>query len=299
MECPLGSLGVGGGLAWPWCFHGGGFDGDSLGVTMGGSLLGCVSVMTGWFSRFFAVVMVACALSLVSCIEGDEEVFLYADGSGRVVAEYRVPGVLISAEDGVSLQESIRAAVAASEDLELVSSEVVMEEGFRVISMEISSSDVRGLGALGGGEDNDGGLGEEGDKSGDLLAAIIGEMKLGQRGLVLNLQRDVDLSAVLGRYFGEGALSQMGDSMFRYRLHLPSAARSSNAHAVSNGGKTLQWEYRLADSREVPMSMAVQMAMALPWWVYAIGGLVVVVLVVVLAGGVVAWRKGRSAGRES
>lgn len=201
---------------------------------------------------------------LSACIDGEEEITLGADRSARVKAVYRIPSLLLSAEDAEDLRASIQSEVGKEANLRLVTNRVEKQNGKRVITLEIETDDVMGL---------DGTLGQhdpeltksKGDK---ILHAIVGRIMINLNGLSAGLTREVDLSPLLAEYLGSNGSSMLGDSEFRYTVHLPEPAQSSNAHQVLNDGATLKWTHKLIDCREKPIRLMMKTSIPIPWWAY-------------------------------
>jgi len=217
--------------------------------------------------RFLVWIILALALPMLnSCIDGEEEIFLGADRSARVKAVYRIPSVLLSAEDAQDLRESIQSEVGKEENLRLITNRVEKQNGKRVIILEIETDDVTSL---------DGTLGQhdpslkksKGDK---ILHAIVGRIMINLDGLSADLTREVDLSPLLDEYLGSKSASMLGDSEFRYTVQIPEPAESSNAHQISNDGRTLKWTHKLIDCREKPIRLMMRTSIPIPWWAYAV-----------------------------
>lgn len=208
----------------------------------------------------------AALLLLASCIDGEEEIVISADGSAWVKAVYRVPGLLLSAEDGEKLRSSIETELGGSKDLRLLTNTVEKQNGKRVIVLELETDDLLALeGCLPEhGPDHVSGMGDK------ILHAIIGRISLSLNGLSANMTREVDLKPLLDEYLGSKGASTLGDSEFRYAIHLPYPVESSNAHEVSDDGKTLRWKHKLADHRNAPIELLLTTSIPIPWWVYAV-----------------------------
>lgn len=221
------------------------------------------------------LVIFVLALVLVmlgGCIEGDEEVFISADGSARVKAVYKVPGVLFSAEDAEELRVNIREKVGMEKNLRLLVNRVDKVNGNRVVTIEIETDDVLALeGALEGRRS-----GVTSSKSGKILQAILGRVSVRQEGLVAEVNREVDLKPLLDEYVGKNGNAVLGDSEFRYTVHFPDPVDESNAHTVENGGRTLKWAYKLSESGKKPMVLRVVASVSVPYWVYGVGAVVLV-----------------------
>ena len=228
-----------------------------------------------WFSVSSAMkyllnaLLCAALLLLNSCIDGDEEIFLRADGGARVLAIYRVPTLLLSVQDAEDLRSSIEKEVGSAKNLKLLTNKVEKHQGNRVITFEIETDDVMALeGVL---AEHDPALQmSKGDK---ILHAIIGRMVVNIEGFSVKLIREVQLEPLLDEYLGSNGASMLGDSTFRYTVHLPDAAESSNAHEVFNEGRTLKWTHKLIDSSTSPIIMTLTAPIPIPWWVFVLAAL--------------------------
>ncbi|MGJ8676628.1 MAG: hypothetical protein ACSHX0_03860 [Akkermansiaceae bacterium] len=235
--------------------------------------------------KFIYLILSLICILLHSCIDGEEEVFLYQDGSGRARAEYRVPAILLTDVEGKALEESIRRGVEGSPHLKLVTNQVTLEKGYRVIQIEVESDNVQKLKV-----DDD----SEVDHSSSLLLTIIGDIELDMQGLSASIERRVDLGPLLHKQFGSANFDALGDSIFRYTIHLPKAAAESNAHLISNAGKTLQWSYVLADVENQPILLKLVAPVPLPWWFYLCAAVTTLFLVLIIIRVVMKRKKGES-----
>ena len=105
---------------------------------------------------------------------------------------------------------------------------------------------------------------------------------MNRSGLSADIQRKIDLAPLLDKHAGGNWPSIVGDSEFRYTVHFPTAVDASNAHEVSNDGKTVMWKYKLRDLREKPIELNVSASVPIPWWVYV--SVALVALLVILIG---------------
>ena len=228
-----------------------------------------------WFSVSSAMkyllnaLLCAALLLLSSCIDGDEEIFLRADGGARVLAIYRVPTLLLSVQDAEDLRSSIENEVGSAKNLKLLTNKVEKHQGNRVITFEIETDDVMALeGVL---AEHDPALQmSKGDK---ILHAIIGRMVVNIEGFSVKLIREVQLEPLLDEYLGSNGASMLGDSTFRYTVHLPDAVESSNAHEVFNEGRTLKWTHKLIDSSTSPIIMTLTAPIPIPGWMFVLAAL--------------------------
>jgi len=255
--------------------------------------VGCCSawntVQSAWVMRCMVIFLMSLTLVMLhSCIDGEEEIFIEADGSARVKAVYRVHSMIFSAEDAKALKSSIAEEMEKQPNITLITNDVKLVDGHRVITIELETSDLTSLGETlsGGGES-----GEE--KVGKMLNTILGKIVVSQEGLNVSLRREVDLAPLME---GKVKPSMLGDSEFRYVIHLPKAAGANNAHVVDDDGRTLRWTFRLSETKKHPIILKMVAPIPLPWWVYGAGGLV---LVLIAAGGVFLWKRVRRAGGEA
>jgi len=236
---------------------------------------------------FFSLLAIVLTL-LNSCIDGEEEVFIKADGSARVKAVYRVPGMIFSAEDAEELRTNITEEVGKEKHLKLLTNTVEKENGTRVITVELEIDNMMELeGALAVHTP-----GVKPSKADKMLHAIMGNITVTLRGLSADLTREVDLASLLEGQLGRSGAAMLGESEFRYTVHLPEAVEESNAHTVENGGLTLKWRYRLSECLQKPIVLHMVAPIPLPWWIYAVG----IVVLLLLALGV--WKFVRSRARR-
>lgn len=216
---------------------------------------------------------------LVSCIDGEEEVFLRSDGSGRMKVQYRVPGMIFSDADAKELIAIIDEEVGKKDNLVLVENRVDREHGQKVIRIEVEAASVIELEDMLDDHEDDGDAPPKRSKTDKILHALLGDMQVEISGLTANVKRDVDLQPLLNEYLGRRGGSLLGESEFRYSVHLPKAVTESNAHQVLNDGKTLKWTYKLRECKQKPIVMDMQAPIPVPWWGYALVGGTVFALV--------------------
>lgn len=218
--------------------------------------------------------MLALVMVLISsCIDGEEEVFIEADGSARVKAVYRVPGMLFSAEDAERLKTNIAEEVEKEKHLTLMTNRIDKENGSRIVTIEIETDNMLAIeGAL---AEHVPGVNRS--KADQMLHAIMGDITVSLQGLSADFSREVYLEPLFNEHLGNGGMSILGDSEFRYIVHLPEAVEQSNAHVVEDGGRTLMWSYKLRECAQKPILLQMVAPIPLPWWVYA-AGLVILLL---------------------
>lgn len=219
---------------------------------------------------------------LNSCIDGDEEVFIHADGSGRMKVQYRVPSMVMSDKDSAELVELIERKVGREDKLTLITNRVEEKHGQKVIEIEIAATSVIELQELLVENESLTGGGAAPGKSNKMLQSLLGDAQVDVDGGIVGVTRDVNLDSLLSEYLGKRGATLLGDSEFRYTVHLPEAAEQSNAHDILSGGKTLKWTFLLRECQQHPIRMEFKAPIPIPWWIYAL--LVMVICGLVFVG---------------
>ena len=223
----------------------------------------------------FCFLLALLPMFLSSCkIDGEEEITVREDGSAHLTMRYEVPGMIFSDKAANDLVATLDKELGNQEDVRLITNRVDLEKGQRVIHIEFevdAGADLDGLLDEPDASSDTGGGGEQ--KSDKMLRAIVGELSAQIEGLSVGVTRKVNLEPLLDEYIGKQGASMLGDFEFRYTVHLPMAVEQSNAHQVLDGGKTLKWRYFLREMKQEPIVMAGTVPIPLPWWVYALVGL--------------------------
>jgi hypothetical protein len=236
--------------------------------------------------KYVFCALMAMVLLLNSCIDGEEEIFVHANGSASLRVKYQVPGMIFSAEDADELVALVGEEVGGNEALRLVTNRVDSEKGQRVIRIEVETDSVMELDGMFDEISPQGGV--EQSKTDKLWRCLLGKMDVKVDGLSVGITRKVDLEPLLNEYLGEKSASLLGESEFRYAIHLPETVEQSNAHEMTAGGRTLKWRYKLSECKKKPIVMDLQVPILLPWWVKA-GACGLVLLA--LGGGYVFFQK--------
>lgn len=183
---------------------------------------------------------------LVSCIDGREEIWLNADGSGRADIAYSLPAAAAKFQGG---ETGVRAMIGdfLSKTPALTSSACeVTTIGdrllIRVSGAFKSISDFKQVST---------------DSSLDQLPSsathLTGEVMAKREGLSFAFARTISAGKAL-----PGALfmpkSQLEGRNLTYIAHLPIAATESNATRVEDDGRTLIWEFPLAQALRSPVT---------------------------------------------
>ena len=91
------------------------------------------------FVIFFFLSLLTFLLS--SCIDGEEEIHINADGSARMKAMYSLPALIFSDEDAASLRELIEREIGKEETVDLLTNTVEKVSGKQIITIEVETAD--------------------------------------------------------------------------------------------------------------------------------------------------------------
>lgn len=234
-------------------------------------------------SRLARVSVLTLACLLASCIDGREEYWLEADGSGRAEAEYAIPAAVATlhgGENGIrKLLEEFLESTPEIRD----SSLQVSTEGTRLnVKVSVAYDSALDLRKVAAGS----AIHELPDSASHLAGTVFAEI----RGRTLEFQRSISVGKAIP---GSTLLpdSQWEGHKLTYIMHLPAAATESNATRTEDSGKTLVWEFPLKQSVKKPVETRFKMPIPIPWkWVAWIG-----IPLTLASGAAFAWRRGQGA----
>lgn len=221
------------------------------------------------------IFLVPLAFLLVSCIDGDEEIWLEHDGSGRLEAIYKMPPQIMQRFGSAPvLQKKLEDAIAKEPGIKIQHIDNRMESGRVVFEFKATFDDIRTLAAfpkkhLRSRDTPDQAGSEE---------ALFGSMNLELKGLTLAFDRTVDLAPVLPDNIRQNP-GFLGESAFRYSVHLPGSATRHNATSIDNDGRTLRWIFPLRNHTSRPMALTMKAPLPIPWWIWLAGGLLIALAV--------------------
>lgn len=216
------------------------------------------------FSRHvLRLAAIAVAFLLVSCIDGREEIWLNADGSGRADVLYSLPATAAKFQGGAEgvgkmLDEFLKKAPGLTH----ASHEVVTEGDRLKIHVRVSFDSVRDVAKASGPAPM--------EKLPSSANGLAGKVKVAMDGRTIDFSRTISAgNALPGIGFMPG--SPMRDRNLTYILHLPVAVAESNATRVENEGRTLVWDYPLAEAVKAPVVTRFMVKVPLPPWLWATG----------------------------
>jgi hypothetical protein len=214
------------------------------------------------------------AMALASCIDGREEIWIEHDGSGRVDVNYQIPAsaaLLQGGEAGIKklLQDFLSTTTALSSSTAEVTK---IQERFqiRVRASFKSALELQKLTQRPPGHPLPA-------AATATATALAGQVKWVTHGLTLDYSRALDFSnAMPGAAFLP--TRQLLGHKLSYILHLPEAATDSNATFRDATGKTLTWEFPVAELIRKPTSMQFTMPIPLPRWLLVFVGAIAILV---------------------
>ncbi len=224
--------------------------------------------------RYF-IRLLACAacLTLLSCIDGHEEYWLEADGSGRAAIRYEVPAAFAASLGGTPGVEALLDRFIRETPTLHHATRQVTRHGDR-LTVELNASfrsvleliaAVRGDSALTAGA------------AGSALDPLIGQFDVRQQGLTVDFTRTVfPAKALPGSAFIPAA--QLDGRHLVYILHLPVPAQETNATRIEADGRTLIWDQPFKGGAVKQLPLHFKATLPLPWRLIAAAAAGVVAL---------------------
>lgn len=204
-------------------------------------------------------------LLLHSCIEGEEEIWIKGDGSGRLIARYSLPSLALQQlGDPNDYVRAIKIIDELEDGIEVQKITFESKSGKAVLHLEATFENALDLLKI--AERNESVFIEEAEADPAQLDAISGKIELGIDGLSPTFKRAVSLGPVFPSMV-QRSPAMLGKSTFTYTIHLPADAKETNAHQVSEDKRTVKWAFLLKEYVNQPMVMAVKTALPVPRWV--------------------------------
>ncbi len=228
------------------------------------------------FLRLPALAAVAALCSLLaSCIDGHEEIWVNADGSGRAELRYDIPAKAArfqGGEAGVS-----RLVGSLLKEMPSHSHEVV-KDGDRLkvrVNLSFRSPDqIKSLAASAGSA-----------KAPSSFQHLAGIFRIAREMRTVNFTRTISPARALPTSFIPR--EELEGRKLTYIVHLPVAATESSATRVENGGRTLIWDETLTAAIREPVVVHFKADFPVPRWVIATG---IAGFIVLAAAGAVVFR---------
>ena len=206
----------------------------------------------------------AVAVLLVSCIDGREEIWINADGSGRADITYDLPSAAAGFqgdEDGV--RKMLGDFLANTPALRNPTFEVSTHNGRLKIHVQASFDSALELKDLSKSSSM--------DKLPSSAAGLTGYTAVNVNGLTVDFSRTIDAgSALPGSFFMPA--SQFEGRGLSYIIHLPAPAIESDATRTEDEGRTLIWDFPLTQAIKGPVTTRFKAKVPVPVWIYGSAG---------------------------
>ena len=201
---------------------------------------------------FLALLSLLYSFSLVSCIEGEEEIWLNADASGRIKFKGSFPLIaLAQAGDLNKLVEQAKLADQNNDNIEIDHFRTHISGNKFHLEIELSFKNALKLEqALIDCRD------PATPEKKSIPEVLIGKIDVQVRFPNLTYQRKIDPSSLIPKE-ATGPLTQnlLGDSKLTYILHLPEPVKAHNADFLSPDRRTLKWQIPVSALIAEPVEM--------------------------------------------
>lgn len=205
---------------------------------------------------------------LTACVEGEEEVWIEEDGSGRILAHYELPGLARSRlGDPEATVYALENIDDREENIKINEIRFGEENGKMVFHLDATFENALDLLEL--VERNEEQFIEDSGTDPAQIDAIAGIINFSFESLTPQFSRAVSLGGLFPPAVARRP-GMLGPSSFKYTIHLPAKVKETNAHDVSNDGRTVSWTFMLKEHFDSPMDMVVSTELPIPWWVWAI-----------------------------
>ncbi len=229
---------------------------------------------TRYFIRLLAFLATA---TLVSCIDGREEVWLNSDGSGTADITYIIPEMAAKFQGGApGVSAMLGTFLAETPAIKNPSHKVTTQDGRMTIHVRASFDSVADFKQI------DKSQGAE--KLPSSASGLTGDVEVTRDGRTFAFSRKINAAKALpGSLFMPS--SEFRNHKLTYIVHLPLAAAGSNALRTADGGKTLVWEFPLAEAIRRPVETRFSATIPVPTWLFAMAGMgIALVVLLVLLG---------------
>jgi hypothetical protein len=211
------------------------------------------------FFRLTALAILAIVTPLLSsCIDGREEVWVNADGSGRADLRYEVPATAARLRGG---EEGVRQLIAdLLKDTPTATHEVV-QEGDRLkirVKMDFQSpGDLKSITSSSSAK----------QKAPASFQYLAGKFDVRRDFRTVDFTRTISPGKALPTVLIPP--SEFKDRKLTYILHLPMVPSETTATRVENNGRTLVWEKPLSGDIRQPLVVHFKAKIPVPPWLIA------------------------------
>lgn len=211
---------------------------------------------------------------LNSCLEGEEEIWVNLDGSGRLEARYQFPTIAMGQlGDPDKIIEGLKAVSAREKGVTLSLCTFTKDKSKGTFHLKAEFDDITELLEI--ASRNEQAFVEETEVDPDSIAAIAGDIDFRFKNLRASFEREITLSDLFPELVSKRP-GMLGSSTFNYTLHLPVPVEETNAHSISEDRKTVSWSFLLRKSFDEPMLMSLKTENPIPWWAWPVAVLVLI-----------------------
>tara|TARA_B100001093_G_scaffold500753_1_gene551600 strand:+ start:1010 stop:1750 length:741 start_codon:yes stop_codon:yes gene_type:complete len=233
-------------------------------------------------SRILLLVSLALCLALSGCIEGEEQIWLRADGSGRIEARYKMPSAVAKRiGEPAELVRALQEAAERDPHVEITDLTYTTEGGGITLTFSGTFDNLNKLASFPQRQLRDA---SKPDKR------VQAEVLFGESAMVISddnitYNREVDISWLLQSNPATKSIAKMpalfGKSSLTFILNLPGEAQESNASSQSEDKLRLEWNFLLKENTTGPMPMTARAALpaSKPPWLFLLAILPLVFLV--------------------
>lgn len=204
------------------------------------------------------LLLIVATCLLASCIDGREEIWLNADGSGRADIRYSLPAAAAGFQGGeAGVRRMIGGFLKNTPAIASSSYEVTTEEDRLKIRVRASFDSALDLKAIANGDS----IGKLPSSAGNLA----GEVTVNVQGLTVDFCRTISAGKALPGSVFMPASNFEGRNL-TYIVHLPKAASETNATRTQDEGRTLIWDFPLARAIKGPVTTRFKARIPIPAW---------------------------------
>lgn len=209
-------------------------------------------------------------LFLCSCIEGEEEIWINPDASGRIRAEYSFPKIALSKIGDPQAQIALLKSFDAQEDLISFQTIDLSTKGSRAIFLlDGTFTDARDLVEVGKRAQEF--FPKDSYVDPNQLDGALGKVTFKLEKLHPHFRRTIPIGNVFPNVI-RNFPGMLGESKFRYIMNLPAPALENNADHISEDRLSLTWDFLLKDHLQDPMLIEFRSRPPIPWWAWLSAG---------------------------
>ncbi len=209
---------------------------------------------------------------LVSCIDGREEIWIHADGSGRADLAYTVPAVAARFQGGrMGLTRMLQDF--SQHNPSLTEFGYDLTETNEQLTIHVTANFASALALKEIAKD------DSLTKLPGAVNELAGAVNVTLAGRTVDFSRTIAAGKALPGAFFMPASNFAGRNL-TYIIHLPEPMVESNATRNENDGRTLIWEIPLADAIQTPFTLHFKSRLPLPLWLLVVAALALVLVAV-------------------